>query len=233
MQVPSGRIFYKEDLCLVRQMVQYGFICYVDTPFLLNSGIESQVYVCGREDLTDNMSFEMNVGERICNAVWNTTRDMGEIRQSCLIGIPTAGTAFAQAGAMTSWGSSDVICHRIMRETPKEHGAGAHQQWVNGKSDPEEHCYWLVDNVVTSGKSMLEAAQKLEEGGYPPKAETPCLTFVDRQQGAVKHLESAGFKKIVVVYNILDLTFAFGELGLWPKNAIKSVEEEINAHQCI
>jgi hypothetical protein len=46
-------------------------------------------------------------------------------------------------------------------------------------------------------------------------------------------MEKAGFKRIVVAFKLLDLTFAFGELGLWPKSAVKAVEEEIKAHQLI
>ncbi len=234
MHVPSGRTFYEEDIRLVRQMAQHGFIRHVDEPFLLSSGIESRVYVFGREDMTDNVYFERCVGERVCNAVWNGMRGMtGGLRESCLIGIPTAGTVFAQAAAMASLGSTSVISHRIMREIPKEHGADVHRGWVNGRPDPERHCYWLVDNVVTSGKSMLEAAQKLEDDGYPPRAETPCLVFIDRQQGGVRRLEEARFKKIVVVYNLLDVTFALGEFGLWSKSAVAGVEEDIRAHQLI
>jgi len=227
-------MFYEKDLRLVRQMAQHGFIRHVDTPFRLNSGIESRVYVFGREDMTDNPAFEHAAGQAIANAVWGAMRDMtGGLRQSCLIGIPTAGTAFAQATAMASLGSTSVVCHRIMRETPKDHGAKEHQRWVNGKPDPDKHCYWLVDNVVTSGKSMLEAAQKLVDDGYPSKSETPCLVFVDRQQGAAKRLEAAGFKRVVVAYYLLDITFALGELGLWPKSAVAGVEEEIRAHQFV
>ena len=156
-------------------------------------------------------------------------RDMGELRVSCLIGIPTAGTAFAQAAALASLGSTSIICHRIMRETLKGHGV--HHAWVNGKPDSMSHCYWLIDNVATNGDSRLEAMRKFVEDGYPPKEETPCLIFVDRQQGAVRRLEQEGFKRVVVVYNLLDITFVLGELDLWPKSAVKSVEEEIHAHQ--
>ena len=55
MQVPSGREFYQRDLDLVRQMARYGFLRYEEEPFRLRSGIESHVYVYGREDLTDNV----------------------------------------------------------------------------------------------------------------------------------------------------------------------------------
>ncbi len=229
MQVPSGRTLHERDTDLFRQMARHEFMRYEEKPFLLKSGIESHVYVYGREDLTDNPAFESNVGKVICNAVWGGMRDMGDIRQPCLIGIPTAGTPLAQAGARESLGSSSVICHRVMRETTKDHGP--HRTWVNGKPDQYKHCYWLVDNVATNGESKLEAAQKLAIDGYPLKAQTPVLILVDRQQGGVKRLLQEGFKRVEVVYNLLDITFVLSELGLWPKEIVRKVEEEIHAHQ--
>ena len=59
----------------------------------------------------------------------------------------------------------------------------------------------------------------------------PCLIAVDRQQGGVERMEQHGFKRIVVMYNLLDIAFAMSELDYWPKSVVKSVEEEIQAHQ--
>ena len=89
-----------------------------------------------------------------------------------------------------------------------------------------------VDGVVTDGASKIEAAKRaVEEQGYPWNM--PCFILVDRQQGAVERLKRLGFERLVVAYNLLDITFAFGELGLWPKSAVQAVEEEIKAHQAL
>ena len=87
-----------------------------------------------------------------------------------------------------------------------------------------------MDNVVTDGQSKFEAVERLRASGYPVD-EMPSLIFVDRQQGGIRRMEEAGFKNIVVAYRLLDLTFAFGELKLWPKEAVRAVEQEIKAHQ--
>ena len=232
MQVPSGRVFNEDDLAILKEMAVYGFVRYSATPFTLRSGIKLNVYVSGREDLTDNPGLEWIIGRKIAH-VARIIADPKD-KQVCLIGAPTAGTALAQAASMVSfredvWANDLPICHRIMKEAQKTHGA--HQNWVNGKPDLHRHSYWLVDNVVTDGGTKLEAMTKLKADGYPAEAETPCVIWIDRQQGAIPRLEKAGFKRIVVVYNLLDLTFAFGELGLWPKEAVKAVEQEIAAHQ--
>lgn len=229
METPSGQVFDKRDLALLELMAKYGFIQRRDTPFKLKSGIMSHVYVFGREDITDHPDLEWFIGRKI-NRLASEHR-LSEDKQPCLIGIPTAGTAFAQAAAMVCYGETGIwICHRIMKEVLKEHGV--HPKWVNGDPQQEVHTYWTVDNVVTDGKSKFEANDKLRESGYPVE-EMPSLVFVDRQQGGIQNMEKAGFKRIIVAYNLLDLTFAFGEMGLWPKEAVKAVEAEIKAHQLL
>ena len=231
IRVPSGRIFCQDDLELLGMMVKYGFIRRSDKPFKLNSGIFSYIYVFGREDVTDFPNFEWKLGLKIARLVQKNSTPSD--KQPCLIGIPTAGTALAQAASTASFISKIIvnetcICHRIMRQKYKKHGA--HPKWVNGNPEPDRHTYWTVDNVVTDAASKFTANDCLRKSGYPVES-MPNFILVDRQQGGIKRMEEAGFKRIVVAYYLLDLTFAFGELGLWPKIMVKSVEEEIKAHQ--
>jgi orotate phosphoribosyltransferase len=244
MQVPSGRTFTKADLDLLRRMADVGFIKYSDKQFQLKSGIMSNVYVFGREDLTDHPELEWIAGRKIAQVVYENTLDD---RQPCLIGLPTAGTALAQAASMASvhllrdrplmdllsTSHHVPIAHRIMREQLKSHGSGQHKgTWVNGRPDHMRQQYWTVDNVVTDGDTKVENARRLESDGYPA-FQMPVLIYVDRQQGAVRRLKDEGFEKIIVVFELLDVTFAFGEMDLWPKTAVASVEEEIKAHQLV
>ncbi len=233
MKTPSGQVFDENDLELLRLMAENGFIQTTGQTARLASGISTRVYVCGREDLTDKNFFEWLIGRKIARLVKQYGGSEGERRQYCLIGVPTAATAMAQAAAMVSLAENilvngQYICHRIMRESPKRHGL--HQGWVNGESQPDIHVYWAVENVVTSGTTLITIAERLRQSGYPVE-EMPILVFVDRQQGGIKKLEEAGFRKIVVAYNLLDLVFIFGELGLWSKNQVKAVEDEISANQ--
>jgi len=233
MQLPSGESYSALDLQILRRMSECGFVRYSEKPFRLKSGIDSHVYVFGREDLTDNPDLEWIIGERIVLEVSEGSIE-GD-KRPCLIGIPTAGTALAQAAAMVSWDMSrvcvppafPVIAHRIMREGKKEHGV--HHKWVNGDPSPE-HTYWAVDNVVTDGASKFEAAEKLAESGYE-SFEMPQIVLVDRQQGGIKKMEEGGFKRVHVIYRLLDISFALGEFRLWPKEVVSRVEEEIRAHQ--
>ncbi|MES2006948.1 MAG: hypothetical protein V4436_02445 [Patescibacteria group bacterium] len=227
LKVPSGRVFEDSDLKLMKMLVEVGFIRWLDEPVLLKSGIESRVYVFGRNDLTENASVLRRVGARIIQELrYHTDNERSGFDNSnfCLIGIPTAGTALAIAA---SQGDASAGA-RIMREVKKIHGA--HNTWVEGEPMHEKHRYVLVDNVATDGKSKREAAAKLIEDGYDI-SEVDCLILVDRQQGALKNIESLGFRRVLVVYNLLDMTFAFRHLKLWPEEAVLKVEQEIAAHQ--
>lgn len=237
LDVPSGTSYDAEDCILLELMCRHKFIEWRPTTFTLNSGIESHVYVFGREDTTDNPELEWMIGRKTAKVIQVASRP--DDKQICLIGIPTAGTAIAQATAMVSWKESILvngqpICHRIMREIQKTgHGDKAHQEsWVNGKTDPSRHTYVDTDNVVTNAESKFKARKRLGANGYPLE-EMPSLIFADRQQGGIQLMEKAGFKRIIVVYKLLDLTYAFGEMELWPKEAVKQVEYEIKAHQFI
>jgi len=241
MEVPSGRVFDGVDLNMVKFSARYGFISWSDQPVTFRSGMESRVTVGGREDFTDHPDLAWVVGRRIMTCVLQDAEARGDRKQQCLIGIPTAGTAFAQAAAMVNFAWERVlywkdsvdelrIIHRIMREALKTHGV--HPDWVNGKPQPDLHTYWMVDNTVTDGGTKVEAREHLLQSNYPVQ-EMRTLVVVDRQQGGIKRMEKAGFSNIVVAYYLLDLTYAFRELGLWPKDAVQAVEEEIKAHQLV
>lgn len=231
LEVPSGAIYRSDDLSLLRTGDKHGLIRYSPDGFTLKSGVRSHVYVYGRNDVTDNPELAWLIGNKTAEVVIENYRD-GD-KDPCLIGIPTAGNAIAAAGSFVAYAESmespgGPISFRIMRETLKQHGSGANQ-WVNGAHD-DLHTFWGVENVVTDGGTKLEAAPKLIESGYPAY-EMPWLIFVDRQQGGIPRMEQAGFKRIVVAYRLLDITFAMGELGLWPKDLVTDVEREIREHQ--
>lgn len=238
--VPSGTIYDYDQVQLVRLMAYFDFIKQSEALFKLKSGVESRVYIHGREDLTDNLGLEREIGREIKRVVWRHTQEVGETRRPCLIGIPTAGTAAAQAAAMVSdpGGYPESvnqwhIVHRIMRETKKAHGDGSHQKtWVNGRPDPDRHCYMAVDNVVTDAGTKIEYADKLTEDGYDGRG-MPWIILVDRQQGAMKRLKREGFHRVIVMFNLLDIVWVLGNEGIWPKEIVSAVEKEIADHQLI
>ena len=233
LDVPSGRTYDISDLQLIMLMNKYGFIAQRDEPFTLKSGIKSRVYVMGRNDVTDNPILGWYLGRKIARVIIENS--LPTDKPPCLIGIPTAGNAIAAATSLVAFvaghsASAGPISYRVMRETVKAHGSGT-AEWVNGKYD-DQHTFWAVDNVITDCGTKIEAKDKLISSGYPA-LEMPWLIAVDRQQGGIKRMQEHDFKRIVVAYYLLDISYAMGELGEWPKEVAASVEEEIKAHQFI
>ena len=228
MNVPSGRVYGKLDLKIIRRMAKYGFIRWQEKPFRLHSGIESHVYVSGREDLTDHPDLVGLIGKKIALTV--KANSLPKDKQPCLIGIPTAGTTLAQAASTASSHgrilvNGQVICFRTMREVLKGHGAHS-DVWVNGEADLSRHTYWTIDNVITSGESLFDAETKFLSDGYPNKG--PLLILADRGQGGIERLKQYKFQRIVTVYRLIDLVRVFGELNFWPEKIVKSCEEELS-----
>jgi len=232
MQVPSGQIFTQEDVELVRLLHIYKVVDWHEEPVTFQSGICSHLYTSFRDELTDYPSFEWLLGRKIANMVVANT--LPEDNQPCLIGIPAGGTALAQAAAMVSvhekilaaTKKGDIpICHRVMREQTKAHGV--HRSWVNGDPDVTRHTYWFVDNVVTDGKSKLDARDRLHESEYPAYS-MPSLIVVDLQRGGVQNMKMRGFPRIVVGYQILDICFVLTKLGLWPAERFVALDYEIS-----
>jgi orotate phosphoribosyltransferase len=233
MRMPSNAEYDKGDLDILLLMRDCGFIEYNETGFTLKSGIRSNVYVQGRNDVTDNPMLGWLLGRKIAQTVVANHRE-GD-KAPCLIFIPTAGTSLAAAASLVAYKEgirtpAGEITYRIMREAVKAHGAGA-TNWVNGKFD-DKHTFWGGDNVVTDCGSKIEASDHFIESGYPA-LEMPWLIVVDRQQGGIRKMEEHGFKRIVVVYYLLDIAFAMGELKLWPKEVVGQVDAEIKAHQVL
>jgi len=234
MKVPSGEIFNEEDLELLKLMAKYGFVSWNETPVKLKSGIMSHVYVMGREDLTDHPDLSVAVGRKVSERVHGMMDREKDKRQPCIIGIPIAGIPLATAAsfydAIHSKEPSNAICYRIMRQKIKEHGA--HHNWIDGRPDFNKHRYISIDNVITDGGSKIEAAEKLDNDGYPGK-ELDQIIFIDRGQGGPELLVKKGFKVPEIIFKLSDITFVYKELNLWPVESVAKVEEEIKAHQFI
>lgn len=99
-----------------------------------------------------------------------------------LAGIPTAGIAYAAVIALNL--TKPLL---YVRKEQKEHGR---DKRVEGLLQPGDKVL-LLDDVVTIGKSLLEATEAIRaEGGIVDDA----VVLLDRQQGAGENLRKKGVK---------------------------------------
>lgn len=90
-----------------------------------------------------------------------------------------------------------------VRKKPKEHGT---QRMIEG--DPEvKGVALVVDDVATTGSSILRAAAALREAGFTVR---DALVVVDREEGAARTLSEAGIR----LHSLLKLGDLLSEAGV-------------------
>ena len=102
-----------------------------------------------------------------------------------------------------AYGAIPIVSHIVMltglrgvnpirafyhRKDSKEHGTGAA---VEGQLPPRGEPVAIVEDVVTSGASLLQSIRYAEESGYNV---THALTLIDRDEGGREAIEAAGYK---------------------------------------
>ncbi len=150
-----------------------------DRPFQLSSGEWSQDYIDAKRALSEG-------------------DNLRRVAQSVLRAVSEAGVEFDAVGGLTM--GADPTAHAValvsgkkwfsVRKQPKGHGR---QQLIEGAELRPGMRVLLVDDVVTTGKSILEAL----EAALATGAEVVlAVALVDRGKAASEKLASMGIKYV-------------------------------------
>jgi orotate phosphoribosyltransferase len=106
------------------------------------------------------------------------------------VGGPTLGAdPIATAVSLISFRRGFGIPAFIVRKEPKGHGT---MNWIEGASHLKAGMrVVLVEDVITTGGSILKACQALRDAGLVPLG---VVVVVDREEGGKEALEGAGLK---------------------------------------
>lgn len=148
--------------------------------FVLASGRRSPYYFDGRLVTLDPQG-SLLVGR----AMLRFAREDGVTK----IGGPTLGAdPIVTAVALTSaLDQGTRISAFIVRKESKEHGAGG---WWAGQPPAPGDLVAVVDDALTSGCSLLKAAEKVTDSGARIMG---IYTLLDREEGGRERLEEAGY----------------------------------------
>ncbi len=107
-------------------------------------------------------------------------------------GLTLGADPIADAVAYTSFLQKQPIEAFVVRKSAKSHGT---MQWIEGNVVPGDRVA-VVDDVITTGKSTIEAITKAKEGGLEV---VKVIALIDRQEGGRENIEALGHRVDTVV----------------------------------
>jgi len=142
--------------------------------FELSSGRKSDYYIDKYVFETDPEALRI-IGRAIAEKVRETGAD--RIGGVALGGVPLAAVASVESG----------VPYVIARKEAKDYGTA---NAVEGKLEEGDEVV-VVEDIVTTGTSAVEAVEKLREAGATVNE---IIVVVDRQEGGRERIEEAGLK---------------------------------------
>lgn len=148
--------------------------------FVLSSGKTSNYYLDGRV-----ITLDAEGAFLVASIILELIKD----KKVDAIGGPTLGAdPIVGAVAALSYVNQAPIKTFIVRKAPKGHGAG---RQVEGPALKPGMSVVLVDDVATTGSSLIETKQALEKIGVIIKQ---VIVIVDRNEGARENLAKSGLE---------------------------------------
>lgn len=178
--------------------------------FTLKSGIESPFYVDLRPLASD---------PKLLKKLTNYLLNLVNTEETDLIcGVPYA--ALPMATAMSLESNLPLI---IKRKEAKSYGT---KKLIEGLFQSGQTCL-LVEDVITSGKSLLETIPEIENEGISIKN---IVVVLDRQQGGIELLENKGYK-VHALFNITQVCEILGKNNLLSDIEIQKIHEFLKGNK--
>lgn len=151
--------------------------------FTLSSGKKSDWYLDCREVTTTHTGLRLVAGEIL---------EMKDRTSFNVLGGPASAAIASMAGAVAMGPNhAHIRCFVYTREKAKDHGT---QQQVDGAPlDPEKDKILLIDDVLTSGGSLLKSRDAIL-AKYPEIQIVGAWVLVDRAEGGRDRLMQEGLR---------------------------------------
>jgi orotate phosphoribosyltransferase len=164
----------QEDLrhTLLDLIVKYA---YREGDFVLSSGARSSYYINCKE-VTLRAEGALTIGRLILDTLPENT--------DAVAGLTLGADPIVSAVSVVSALGDRPIPALIIRKAAKGHGTKA---YIEGPSLAEAAEVVVLEDVVTTGKSALQAVERLQAAGYKV---SQIVALVDRKQGGRELYES-------------------------------------------
>lgn len=160
---------------------QKSFIYREDPPFTLASGKQSPYYFnCKATTLDPEGCF------LIGKLMFDRIKDI-EIEASG--GLTLGADPISLSVSMEAFRNSRIIYPLIVRKEPKKHGT---QKWIEGNLEEVKNVI-AIDDVITTGKSTIQAIERMREFGLDVKK---AFVIIDREEGGRENIEALNVEVI-------------------------------------
>ena len=162
-----------------RLLEESGALLFGD--FLLSSGKRSEYYFDSKKLTLDPAGASFVASRLVDKLDAEGIRYVGGVAYG---GIPIV----SHIVMLTGMRGGTPIKAFYHRKDSKEHGTGANAE---GQFPPPGEPVAMIEDVVTTGGSLLQSIRHAEEEGYRV---THALTLVDRDEGGREAVEAAGYE---------------------------------------
>ncbi len=150
--------------------------------FTLTSGKTSDFYIDGKQTI---LSAE---GAFLCGKLLFELLEKSETPIDAVGGMTLGADPLVTAVSIASFLEEKPIPAFIVRKEAKGHGTG---NFIEGlKNMPEGCTVALLEDVVTTGGTLLKVIERVESAGFKVGL---VATVVERQEGGVEVLKKAGY----------------------------------------
>lgn len=187
------------DLTALREylLTLFATLAYQEGDFLLSSGQQSNYYINGKQ-VTLTAEGALAIGRLLLSLLPKDTAAVAGLT----LGADPIVTAVSVVSAYENCG----IPALIVRKEAKGHGT---QAYIEGPKLPAGATVVVLEDVVTTGKSAMQAVVRLRDAGYQVNQ---IIALVDRQQGGEEFYREQGLR-FQSLFTIKDLQQAYRSLS--------------------